>query len=80
MFENQGEIAFDSDRDGELDASAYTDDPGSPELDDPTRFTAPPRPDAPVAIPALSPAGLAALALLLAAAALRRMRRRRRKP
>ncbi len=71
---NQGTVSYDSNNDGTNDATAVTDNPGTPAAGDPTSVTVR---AAPVDVPALSETGLIALALALALAALLLVRRRR---
>jgi uncharacterized repeat protein (TIGR01451 family) len=68
---NQATIAFDADGDGINESTRFSDDPDEPGPADPCCFTV-----IPPNIPAISPIGLAALALLLASLALLRLRRR----
>ncbi|MDX1747241.1 MAG: DUF11 domain-containing protein, partial [Halobacteriales archaeon] len=73
---NQGVIAYDADGDGSNEANRHTDEPGVAGDDDPTSFEV----ASILEIPALSPVGLALLALLLLAGGLRLsggLRRRR---
>src|SRR5947209_374652 len=69
---NQATIAFDADGDGINESTGFSDDPGEPGTAAPCCFTVLPH----FAVPTLSDAGLAALALLLAGVALLRLRRR----
>ncbi len=62
---NQGLIQFDSDGDGVNDTTVPTDDPNSPEADDPTRFIVS------IAVPALQNTALLILILLLLAVGMR---------
>ena len=72
---NQAAIAFDADGDGTNESNGLSDDPGQPGSADPCCFLV----LSPTEIPALSPAGLAALALLLAGLAVLRLRIRGRR-
>jgi uncharacterized repeat protein (TIGR01451 family) len=65
---NQGTFQFDSDGDGDNDASGVTDDPSTGAADDATGFVV--AAPAAVEIPALDWSGIAALALLLSLAAI----------
>jgi len=67
---NQAMIAYDADGNGTNESIGFSDDPDEPGPADPCCFTVI------RIIPALSPAGLGALALLLAGLALARLRRR----
>lgn len=72
---NQALFVFDSNGNGTNESSGASDDPATPEANDPTRFVV----VAPIPlqeIPTLSELGLAALALALAALALATLRRR----
>jgi uncharacterized repeat protein (TIGR01451 family) len=74
VISNQGTIAFDGNADGINEATAQTDNPGTPAAGDPTTFAVS---DSIVDVPTLSPLGFAALALLLVGAGFTLLRRKR---
>jgi uncharacterized repeat protein (TIGR01451 family) len=76
VVSNQGTILYDADANGTDESSVLTDTIRAPGRADPTVFTIQ-GPDTGPGIPALSAAGLAALALALAALAVDLLRRRR---